>query len=199
MGGRRRSSSSRGRRRNVLALLKPEEDGSVLRALLDRHPELVAEAEEIATAMMAEADAAALADRVERAVLDLDIDDLGSRAGRRRRGYVKPTEAAGDLLEEAVNPFMDELERQVELGLEAAATATCAGIVLGLYRCRGRNPDEVLGWAEDFPAEAAAHAVEVMAQESAANHDLAWRLRDPIVEQVPDWAEMIARAAKPAR
>ncbi|MGH7822517.1 MAG: hypothetical protein ACREQ9_22375, partial [Candidatus Binatia bacterium] len=119
----------------------------MLRSLLDRHPELGAEAEEIARATLTDVDVDAVAENVEQAVLDLDLDDLNSRAGRHSWGYVEPTEAAWELLGEAIEPFLEEMNRHIELAFEAAATRTCAGIVLGLYRCRGKTPDQVLGWA----------------------------------------------------
>ncbi len=170
----------------------------MLRSLLERHPELVAEAEEIATATVTDVDADALAEDVEQAVLALDIDDLGTRAGRKSWGYVEPTEAAWGLLGEVVDPFLEEMKRHIALGFEAAATATCAGIVLGLHRCRGKNSDQVLGWAEDFPAETAGHAVATLARESTAKHRRTWRLPGAIVDQVPEWADMIGRASERA-
>jgi hypothetical protein len=189
---------SRTRKGKVLARLKPEEGAGVLRSLLERHPELVAEAEEIAKATVTHVDADTIAEDVEQAVLALDIDDLGTRAGRKTWGYVEPTEAAWELLGEAVDPFLEEMKRHVELGFEAAATGTCAGIVLGLYRCRDKNSDQVLGWAEDFPAETAGQTVAVLACESTARHGRPWRLPGAIVDQVPEWADMIGRASKPA-
>ena len=199
MGRRARgSSASRTRKGKLLARLKPEEDAGVLRSLLERHPELVAEAEEIASAAVTDVDAHAVAEDVEEAVLDLDLDALNSRAGRHSWGYVEPTEAAWELLAEAVDPFLDEMKRHVELGFEAAATATCAGIVFGLYRCRGKNSDQVLGWAEDFPAETAGHAVATLARESTAKHRRTWRLSAAIVDRVPEWADMIGRVSERA-
>lgn len=135
---------------------------------------------------------------VERAVLDVDLDDLSSRAGRQSWGYVEPTEAAWELLGEAVDPFLAEMKRLIEFGFEAPARATCAGIVLGLYRCRGKDSDPVLAWAEDFPAETAGHAVETLARESAAKHRCVWRLPDAIVDQFPEWVDMIRRGSKRA-
>jgi len=41
------------------------------------------------------------------------------------------------------------MKRHIELGFEAAATGMCAGIVLGLYRCRHKGSDLLLGWAEN--------------------------------------------------
>jgi len=180
----------------VLGQLKPEEGAGVLRSLLERHPELVAEAEEIARARVTDVDPDAVAEDVEGVVLDLDLDDLNSRAGRHSWGYVEPSEAAWELLAEAVDPFLEEMKRHIELGFEAAATATCAGIVFGLYRCRGKSSDQVLGWAEDFPAETAGDAVATLARESTAKHRRTWRLPGVIVDRVPEWAEMIGRASE---
>jgi hypothetical protein len=181
----------------VLARLTPDESGRVLRALLERHPELAAEAEELAAATVTDVDAQAVADDVEHAVLCLDIDQLNARAGRTRWGYVEPTDAASELLGEAIDPFLAEMTRHIELAFEAAAIAQCAGIVLGLHRCRGKNSDEILGWAEDFPAETAGYAVATLARDSAAKYRRAWRLPEAVVDQVQDWAEMIARCSRP--
>jgi hypothetical protein len=120
---------TRARKGKVLARLKPDEGGNVLRALLERHPELVPEAEDIARATVADVDADAVAEDVAQAVLDLDIDDLEPRAGRKRGGYVEPAEAAWELLEEAIDPFLAEMERHIELGFEAAATAKWAAMI----------------------------------------------------------------------
>ena len=138
-----------------------------------------------------------MADEVEQAVLDLDVDELDTRAGPTRWGYVEPADAAEELLGEAVDPFLEEMKRHIELGFEAAAAETCAGIVLGLYRCRGKGSDRLLGWAEDFPADTASQAVATLTRESATKHGRSWRLPDAIVDQVPEWADMISRASRP--
>lgn len=96
-----------------------------------------------------------MADDVEHDLRSLDLDDLGDRAGQHRGGYTSPTEAAWELLQEAVDPFLADMKRQMELGLEREALEVCKGVVLGLYRIRNTRGDEFLGWAEDFPAEAA--------------------------------------------
>src|ERR1044071_1811112 len=158
----------------VLAWLTPDESARVLRALLERHPGRIAEAEELAAATVTDVDAQVIADDVEQAVLGVDIDQLNTRAGRTRWGYVEPTDAAWELLGEAIDPFLAQMTRHIELAFEAAAIAQCAGIVLGLHRCRGKNSDELLGWAEDFPAETACHAVATLTRDSAAKYGRAW-------------------------
>ncbi|MCH8242359.1 MAG: hypothetical protein IH897_07095 [Planctomycetes bacterium] len=89
----------------------------------------------------------------------MGLDELGSRAGKHSWGYTSPTEAAWELLEERVSPFIEDMKRQLELGLDAEALEMCKGVVLGLYRVRNEQGDDVLQWAPDFPAETAAHAV----------------------------------------
>ena len=73
-------------------------------------------------------DSESIADEVKTALLDLDIDQLNGRAGRQRSGYVKPTEAAWELLEEQLQPFLDDLKRHIALGFDGAAHAQSLSI-----------------------------------------------------------------------
>ena len=90
----------------------------MLRALLARHPGMAVEAERLAKSMVTDVDVEAIAEDVEQAVLDLDLDDLNARAGRKRWGYVEPTEAAWELLEEAAS---DEGRRHHDRGCHGVA------------------------------------------------------------------------------
>jgi hypothetical protein len=75
---------ARARKGKLLPRLTSDEGASVLRSLLDRHPELVEEAEENARAIVTDVDAGAVADEVEQAVLDLEVDELLPGIARRR-------------------------------------------------------------------------------------------------------------------
>ena len=92
---------SRAQKEKLLPKLNPAESAGVLHSLLERHPELVAEAEQIAQATVTDVDAETVAEDVEETILGLDLDDLEARAGRKSWGYVEPTEAAWELLGEA--------------------------------------------------------------------------------------------------
>ena len=179
------------KRPNPIDELRPDEAAEPLRALLARHPELSAEAASLAEAMVTHVSGDDVADAVEESILALDIDALGDRAGEHAGGYTEPTEATWELLQEAIDPFVDDLRRCISLGAETAAVETCRGIVVGLYRVRGKNPDAVLGWAQDFPVEAAAQAVSIL---SAAGRGVRrWSLPREIEREVPDWASRIER------
>jgi hypothetical protein len=190
------TTRSRRKRADLLSRITPHEAVAILRVLLERHSELHGEAEEVAKAMVTDVQVEDVAEAVEQAVLGLDLDDLNARAGRHSWGYVEPSEAAWELLEDELNPFLDDMKRHIELGFERAAVTTCQGIVLGLYRGRGKTTDGVLGWAEDFPAEMAAQAAAMLARESSAKRGRGWRLSESFIAQVPDWGEMLDRATR---
>ena len=68
--------------------------------------------------------------------------------------------------------------------------------MLGLYRCWGQTTDRVLGEAEDFPGEAAGEAVGTLTRLRGAKGRGAWRLPPGLTAEVPEWAELIGRAAR---
>lgn len=131
---------------SVLERLAPDEARTVLHRLLVGHADLRAEAEQIALGLLGEVTFQSVADDVECALRALDLDDLGSRAGQHHAGYTSPTEAAWELLQEVVDPFLSDMKRQIDLGLAVQALEICKGVLLGLYRIRHMKGDEFLRW-----------------------------------------------------
>lgn len=171
----------------VLERLSAAEAASVLKRVLGHHPELRSEAETLAGDVLSEVSILAIADDVEAAVLQFDYDDLNARAGRHSWGYVEPTEAAWELLEEAVTPFVDNMKRYLEIGLEGQARLLCQGIVLGLYRVRGGGND-ILSWAPDFPAEEAGFVLDAWGKGGKTGEKGGRQLsRDFTNEHIPEW------------
>ncbi len=173
--------------------LEPAEAAQVLRALLARHPELFSEAEEISRSTLGDVPFESIAAQVADSVGQVDPDDFESRAGSHSWGYTEPSEAAWELLEEAVEPFVEDMQRHLAMGLDEAALEICKGIVLGLYQCRHASGDDVLGWAEDFPAEAAGNALSAWmgdgkpASGRRPGSDRALLFRAFANEHVPEW------------
>ena len=63
--------------------------------------------------MLVEISPFSVADEVEDALLQFDYDDLNGRARSHSWGYVEPSEAAGELLEEALEPFRQRYETEI--------------------------------------------------------------------------------------
>ena len=179
---------------NLLEKLESAEAAAVLKRLVTAHPELRAEAEAMARSTLSEASFLSVADEVESAILALDYDDLNGRAGRHSWGYVEPGEAAGELLEEALEPFIADMKRRREIGLEEEARELCQGILLGLYRLRDGGGSDIVGWAPDFPAETAGDVLEIWTGEGKKKTGPASQARrgaaitrEFVDEHLPEW------------
>ena len=139
----------------VLEGLRSRERSLVLDRLLADHPDLQAEAETHAREVLSTVDQKDVADHVVEVYLGMDIHLIGSRVGPRQgRGYVDENEAAWELLEDALEPFIQEITRRARLGFPDAAKQYAAGVLAGLDELRGRaGQDTVFRWG---PADEAA-------------------------------------------
>ena len=105
-------------------------------------------------------------------MLALDQHDLANRAGRTRYGYVEPTEAAWQLLEEALEPWLEDIARRAALDLRDAALDLAIGILAGLHSVDGCTNDErLLSWAPDCASEASDSVVRALTRAGLDGHD----------------------------
>ena len=147
-------------KRSALDTLSAAEKATVLDELLAARPDLREPAEAYAVQLLTDADRSAVADDVEDALQGRDIEELNTRAGHRPgRGYVHPAEAASEMLDEALQPFLDDLHRRADLGIGSAAVELAVGILLGLYNCRHGNSETLLDYSRDYAAERASRVV----------------------------------------
>ncbi len=187
------------KKKGTLDQLTADEAATVLRLLLENRPDLKKDVEALAKSVIGDVSVEDVADAVEDEVRSLDLEDLNSRAGSHAHGYVEPSEAAWELVEEAVAPFLDDIKRRAESGQFDAALATCAGVVLGLYRRRDNDREEFLGWAPDSPDEMAGEAVvtlrKALYKAKTARGELKDSARLPAIfhEHAPEWADMLER------
>ncbi len=106
-------------KRSALDALSAAEKATVLDELLAARTELREPAEAYAVQVMTDADRSAVVGDVEGTLQGLDIEELNTRAGYRRgRGYVHPAEAGDEILDDALQPFLDDLQRRADLGTD---------------------------------------------------------------------------------
>jgi hypothetical protein len=166
----------------------------VLDELLRSRPGLRAEAERVAREKLIDTDIDGVAEAVAWELKHLGSDELAGHAGKHRWGYVEPTEAAWELLEEAVCAFDREIERLLALGLTGPAVDTALGVVAGLYGCRGcDDADVLLSWAPDFPLEHAAGVVDRLTKAGLEPP------AESVADLAPEWAHWLTTASERAR
>ncbi len=194
-----------GRPTEFVTRLTPSQARDVLGCLLERHPELLSEAEawvgadRAADAKVARPSVDDVAQAVCSAVCSLELEDLTQRAGSHSWGYVGPGEAAGELLEESVSDWTEEWQQQLQRGDVAGAVITCLGIVTGLYQARSTSErsDGPLGWKPDFLIEHACLTVRdlLLACPKASRKPTAGKLMAALMGVAPDWEDGLRRSS----
>jgi len=197
---RKRAASARERRKLVDAV-DGAEAKRLLSALLAAHPELLAETADLADAQLRAVVMEDVAEDVASVLEELCVEDVWGRAGAQPDGsYVEPSEAAWDLVEETLAPYLRELERRVALGRREEATAVCQGTLLGLYRISQGGGDSLDGWAPDALAESAGIAVETWQKRGARRptREVGARERQAmrafVSDALPAWRSFLTRA-----
>jgi hypothetical protein len=171
----------------ALERLTSEETARLLPLLFKRHPELREEAESLAMMLITMVVPEEVADDLEFAFGGITQEDIWDRAGSDSAGrYTEPGEAAAELCEEALAPFLDDLERLLEMGLGAPALEQVKGILLGFHNLKGELPPD----AEEYATGSGIYEVlETWAEGRPSKADpplLAWA-----GETIPAWLENI--------
>lgn len=173
--------------KSILKELTAQEKADLLDRLLAAQPQLRAQAETLAVERMASGGHAETADEVESALRYLGVDELSGRAGYRPGlGYVHECEAADEILDEALEPFLTDLDRRARLGLVTAATQLAVGILDGLHRCRDGGGESLLEYSPDFPAERAADVID-----RCRRHGIILPVAE-LLDLTPDWGAMLS-------
>ena len=115
---------------------------------------------EMAAAHLGEVDAEEVAAELYGELDALQVEEVWDRAGETRYGYVEPGEAAGQMVEEVLEPWLADLGRYQKLRMNAEANEMCMGLLLGLYRFERESRSEFKGWAPDAPIVFAEAVVE---------------------------------------
>jgi hypothetical protein len=91
---------------------------------------------------------------------------------------------ADEILDEALQPFLDDLQRRAKIGMRSAAVELAAGILLGLYECRDGGT-ELLEYSPDYAGERASEVSE-MCQELGIDLPGA-----ELLDLMPDWGTVL--------
>jgi hypothetical protein len=145
--------------------------------------------------VLAAVDVEEIANEVFEQLDGIVVQDCWDRAGRHRDGYTAPEEAAVQLIEEELQPFVDQVERYHSMGMTKQEQDYCMGIILGTYRYDKESKSEFKDWCEDVPAECAGCLLDEWRERNRATSATA--VMDAFIRQhCPDWAKCMNRATE---
>ncbi len=100
----------------------------------------------------------------------------------------------------SVKEIIEDMKRRKEAGSETAAEKICLGIVLGLYRVKDAQNDGAMGWAPDFPAEAAGKAISDFIElfPQSRRFTVGAKLLTELKSQAGEWVKMLERVVQQA-
>jgi len=180
---------------DLLSKLTGEQALEVLRRLATEKGAIpdavIAEAKHVLAAV----DAEEVAEEVFFHLDAIDVQDCWDRAGGHRDGYTSPEDAAVELVEEELQPFLDQVERYHALGMARQERDYCMGVILGTYRYEKESKSEFKDWCVDIPLDSAGGLLdEWRGRNREASATTA--MDEFIRQRCPDWAKQMIRAAE---
>ena len=123
----------------------------ILKILTEADKEIAKKAELVAREVLSRVNIEKVAEEVFSDLDAIQVEDLWDSSGRTRYGYVEPCERAGEMFEEALKPYIEELKRYQGLLLYNEAKSFCKGILKGLYKFKEESTTEYADYVEDEP------------------------------------------------
>lgn len=147
------SSINANKQKRVIDNITSEQAMSILNSLWDNHPDIRKKIEKAAEDILSCVEYNDVCEDVRAELDSLDEEDLFDRSGPSHHGYHDPSEVAGEMLEEAVKPFQDQMNRYFKLEKQHEATEVCKGILKALYTYNEEADSQFADYATDWPGE----------------------------------------------
>lgn len=145
--------------RTVIEQLTLVEAVAILKALAASDEQLANRIAELGLAYLDPVDTGAVAAGLYEDLEALEVEDVWNRSGKTRYGYVETSEAAYQMIEEVIDPYLKQIKKYQTLGLAAEACKLCMGLLLGLYQFERESQSKFKDWATDAPGEFAASVI----------------------------------------
>ena len=159
----------------------------ILRILANDEPKIAKRIEEIAEKSLWDVDVEDIAEDVYFDLNSLAVEDVWDNSGGTRDGYVDPTEYAWEMFEEALEPYMEDIEKYQKLSMPAGAKNCCMGILKGIYKFEKKSTSEYKDWAVDAPSEIFIRVLDEWKEGQNSPEDIA-EVEEYAKTNFPDWA-----------
>jgi len=145
----RRMNVVKGKKIGLLDILSPQDALEILKVLHAQDVKIADRIECLAHEFLKVVDIEAIAEEVYAQLDALDVEELWGRSGPNYEGYHEPGEMAYEMLQEVLEPFLNDLKKCRELSLSKCAMLHCMGILKGIGRYDSQTKSQFKEWVPD--------------------------------------------------
>ncbi len=170
----------------IIEQLSPVDASAILHALATSDAVLAGRIAEMALAHFDQIDVEEVSVALYDELDALEVEEVWERAGRKRHGYVETGEAAYQMIEAVLTPFLEDLTRYQKLGLHDEANGICEGLLFGFYRFEHESTSRFKEWAPDAPISFAGTVMTAWRAGSPTRSDVE-SLKAFVAEELGGW------------
>ncbi len=172
---------------NIFDAISADDAYQILQKLANENPVVAKRIEEIAEVSLRGVDIEDVADDVYYDLNSLEVEDVWDNSGSTRDGYVDPTEYAWEMFEEALEPYMEDINKYQKLSMSVEAKNCCMGILKGIYKFDTESTSEYKDWAVDAPSGLFEQVLDEWKEGQKSPEDIA-EVEEYVKDNFPDWA-----------
>ena len=173
---------------DIFNKISPDEALEILKQIAKTDKKLKKRIIELAEDLFRNVDVEAVCDVIFGALDGIYVHELWDRAGPKTDGYTSPEDMAVEMFEEALEPFLQELYRLLDLKMHQEAKLYCMGILKGIYQYEEDSGSEFKDWATDVPGETFGYILDEWKKRNNNNKDKR-EMKDFISNECPNWSE----------
>ncbi len=172
---------------DIFNKISPNESLEILREIARTDKNLKKKIIELAETLFKDIDVSEICESVSNALDGIDVHELWDRAGSKTNGYTSPEEMAVEMIEEALEPYVQEMDRLLDLKMRQEAKLYCMGILKGIYQYEEDSESEFKNWATDVPEETFGYILRKWGKNSNKKDKM--EMMGYINEECQDWFE----------
>ena len=172
---------------DIFEKISPNEALKILRQIAKTDKNLKKKIIELAEDLFRDVDVDDICETVFNVLDGIDVHQLWDRAGPKTEGYTSPEDMSVEMFEEALEPFVQEMQRLMDLKMHQEAKLCCMGILKGIHQYEEDSESEFKDWASDVPGESFGYILREWGKNR--NNKDKKEMKDFIEKEFPAWSK----------
>jgi hypothetical protein len=172
---------------DILNKISPDEALKILRQIAKNDRAIKKQIVKVSEELFRNVDVDKIYEDVFYTLDGIDVHELWDRSGSKTDGYCSPEEMAVEMFEEALEPFLQKMNRLSDLKMLEEAKFYCMGIIKGIYEYEKDSRSKFKDWATDMSAESFGYILGQWTKKSTTEDKQ--EMKEFIGNECPDWAK----------